>query len=51
MLNAGARYLFGQEAEYLQEGAIERRNGRISFVTDRSETDILIMQLGLAIKF
>ena len=51
MLNAGARYLFGREAEYLQEGSIERRSGRLFFATDRSETDILIMQLGIAVKF
>ncbi len=51
MINAGARYLFGTEAEYLQEGAIERRNGRVFLFPDRSETDILIMQLGVTLKF
>ena len=51
MINAGARYLFGTEAEYLQEGAIERRNGRVFFSTDRSETDLLIAQLGITLKF
>ena len=51
MINAGARYLFGTEAEYLQEGAIERRNGRVFFSTDRSETNLLIAQLGITLKF
>ena len=51
LINAGARYLFGSEAEYLQEGSIERRNGRVFFTTDRSETDLLIMQLGITLKF
>ena len=51
MINAGARYLFGRQAEYLQEGSIERRNGRVFFATDRSETDILLMQLGITFKF
>ena len=51
LINAGARYLFGREAEYLQEGSIERRGSRIFFTTDRSRTDILIMQLGITLKF
>ena len=51
MINAGARYLFGRPAEYLQEGSIERRNGRVFFTTDRSETNLLTMQLGLTFKF
>ena len=50
-INVGARYLFGSEAEYLKEGSIERRNGRVFFTTDRSETDLLIMQLGITLKF
>lgn len=51
MLNVGARYLFGTEAEYLQEGSIERHDGYISFFTDRSETHLLVTQLGVKIKF
>ena len=51
MINAGARYLFGRQAEYLQEGSIERRNGQVFFAIDRSETDILLMQLGITLKF
>jgi hypothetical protein len=51
MLNAGARYLLGREAEYLQEGSIERRNGALVFAVDRSETDILLVQLGVTVKF
>ena len=50
-INVGARYLFGSEAEYLKEGSIERRNGRVFFTTERSETDILITQLGITMKF
>ena len=50
-INVGARYLFGSEAEYLKEGSIERRNGRVFFTTERSETDILITQLGMTMKF
>jgi hypothetical protein len=51
LVNVGARYLLGTEAEYLQEGSIERRNGRVFFATERSETNILIAQLGVTIKF
>ena len=51
LINAGARYLFGSEAEYLKEGSIERRNGRVFFTTERSETNILIAQLGVTLKF
>lgn len=51
LINVGARYLFGTEAEYLQEGSIERRNGRVFFNVDRSETDLLLMQLGVTLKF
>ena len=51
LISVGARYLFGSEAEYLQEGSIERRNGRVFFTTDRSETDILMAQLGVTLKF
>ena len=50
-INVGARYLFGSEAQYLKEGSIERRNGQVFFTTERSETDILITQLGMTMKF
>ena len=50
-INVGARYLFGSEAEYPKEGSIERRNGHVFFTTERSETDILITQLGITMKF
>ena len=51
LINVGARYLFGTEAEYLQEGSIERRNGRVTYIVDRSETNLLITQLGITLKF
>lgn len=51
MINAGARYLLGSEAEYLKEGSIERGNGSVTYFTERSETNLLIVQLGLALKF
>lgn len=50
-INVGARYLFGSEAQYLKEGSIERRNGQVFFTTERSETDLLITQLGITLKF
>ena len=51
LINVGARYLFGTEADYLQEGAIERRDGRAFYTFDRSETDLLVTQLGITLKF
>ena len=50
-IHAGARYLFGGEAEYLQKGAIERRNGQVFFETQRSETSLLVTQFGVTFRF
>lgn len=50
-INAGARYLLGSEAEYLQEGSIERRDGQVFFTVDRSETTMLLTHLGVTLKF
>jgi len=51
LISAGARYLFGSEAEYLREGSIERRDGQVFFTTERSETNILITRLGVTLQF
>ncbi|MFQ5570529.1 MAG: hypothetical protein ACE5G0_12680 [Rhodothermales bacterium] len=50
-INAGVRYLFGSEAEYLKEGSIERRDGQVFFTTERSETNMVLTQLGVTFKF
>ena len=51
LVNLGARYLFGGEAEYLQKGSIRRENGEVTFDVDRSRTDLLIPQLGVSFVF
>ncbi len=50
-INVGARYLFGGEAEYLKKGSIERRDGQVFFNTERSETNMLVTNLGLTFRF
>ena len=50
-INAGVRYLFGSEAEYLKENSIERRNGQVFFTTERSKTDMVLAHLGVTLKF
>jgi len=50
-LNAGVRYMFGREAEYLQEGSITRENGNVSFDVSRSETDLLYFKFGVNFTF
>lgn len=50
-INAGIRYLLGGTAEYLVKGAIDRSNGRATFTSDRSETNLLTTQLGASIWF
>ncbi len=50
-LNAGVRYMFGREAEYLQEGSITRDNGNITFDVSRSETDLLYFKFGVNFTF
>lgn len=46
-LNAGVRYMFGREAEYLQEGSISTDNGNVSYDVSRSETDLLYFKFGV----
>jgi len=50
-LNAGLRYMFGREAEYLQEGSISRDNGNVTFDVSRSETDLLYFKFGVNFTF
>lgn len=50
-INVGVRYLFGGEAEYLQEGSIRRTNGSVTFDVDRSETDLLVVLIGASLRF
>jgi len=50
-LNAGVRYMFGREAEYLQEGSISTDNGNVTYDVSRSETDLLYFKFGVNFTF
>jgi len=50
-LNLGARYLFGEEAEYLRRGSIDRTGDRLAFDVRRSRTDLLTFGLGVTLQF
>lgn len=51
MLHAGVRYLFGGQADYLREGSIRRESGRVGYDVARSETDLLINEFGISMRF
>ncbi|MEN9838783.1 MAG: hypothetical protein RL177_262 [Bacteroidota bacterium] len=50
-LNIGTRYLYGNEATYLKEGSVSVSNGRVTYDTSRSKTDMMIFQVGVTVKF
>lgn len=49
LLQLGARYLFGTEAEYLIEDSIRRQNGSITFDVAETNTHMVVPQFGLKI--
>lgn len=51
MINLGMRYLWGTEADYLKEGSVRRSNGRVAYDITRSDTSLLIPQLGVTFRF
>lgn len=51
MLHAGVRYLIGGQADYLREGSIRREFGRVGYDVARSETDLLINEFGISMRF
>ena len=50
-LNAGARYLLGGSASYLDRGATSRVDGDLVFDVSRSRTDLIMPQLGVSFAF
>ncbi len=50
-LNLMGRYMYGREAEYLQEGSIRRENGEVFFDVNRSYTNLFYIKLGAVINF
>lgn len=49
-LNLSGRYMFGREADYLQEGSISRENGEVFYDVSRSETNLLYFKFGVVIQ-
>lgn len=50
-VNIGARYMLGNEATYLKKGSVRVNNGQVTYDTSRSKTDMMIIQLGMTVKF
>jgi hypothetical protein len=55
-IHVSTQYLFGQEAEYLEEGALrdDNRNGRLDrdeLNIRRSRTDLVVPRLGVSVQF
>lgn len=51
LIDAGARYVKGDEAEYLKEGSIRRSNGKVVFDSIRSRTDLTRFHIGATVRF
>lgn len=50
-LDFKVRYLAGSKAEYLKEGSVLVQNGKVTYQTSKSKTDILSAHLGVVIFF
>ncbi len=51
LLDIGARYMLGGEAEYLKKGSIGRDNGTVTYDVIQSKTDVLVVQIGVVANF
>jgi hypothetical protein len=51
LVDLRVRYLLGAEANYLTEGDLDGRDGRLRLTPRRSRTDLLVPQIGVAVRF
>lgn len=51
LLDVRCRYLAGAEAEYLKEGSIRRVAGQVVYDVNKSQTNLLTVQIGIAVRF
>ncbi len=51
LLDLRGRYIWGGEAEYLKEGSIRRETGTVEYDIERSKTDMLLLQIGVSLRF
>lgn len=50
-IDVRARYLLGSEAEYLKQGAIDRKDGKITVNPTKSRTNLFSVNLGVVFTF
>ena len=51
LIDFRARYIKGGEAEYLKPGSIRREDGQVKYDVLKSNTDIMTIQVGVALRF
>ena len=51
LLDFRTRYLIGGEAEYLKKGSIRRESNRVVYDINKSKTNLLTFQFGVAVRF
>ena len=51
LLDVRCRYVAGSEAEYLKEGSIRRVSGQVVYDVKKSQTNLLTIQVGIALRF
>jgi hypothetical protein len=51
LLDFRTRYLLGGEAEYLKKGSIRRESNRVVYDINKSKTNLLTFQFGVAVRF
>ena len=51
LVDAGVRFLRGDEAEYLKKGSIRRKDGAVTFDSLHSRTDMLKLHVGVVFRF
>ncbi len=51
LLDAGVRYVMGNEAEYLKKGSIRRIDGAVIYDPVRSKTDMMRLHVGVMVRF
>jgi hypothetical protein len=50
-IDLGTRYIWGGQAEYLKEGSLHSANGKVSFETIESRTNLTQVHLGVTARF
>lgn len=51
LLDVRCRYMAGSEAEYLKEGSVRRVGGQVVYDVKKSQTNLLTIQVGIALRF